>query len=352
MIEPEAFEIDGRDAGAFRLRNAGGAELRVAALGGAILSLVVPDRDGRMGDVVLGYAEPASYARNPSYLGVLCGRVANRIAGARFVIDGHEHRLDANDGANQLHGGARGFSHAVWRAEPFETRDGAGVVLEHTSPDGDAGYPGTLHARATYTLTDTNRLVVDYEATTDRPTHVSLTQHSYFNLAGHDAGDIGGHVLELRADRYLPVSASLIPTGELRDVGGTPFDFRTPTPIGARIDAHDEQLAIGRGYDHCFVVRRGAGDESEVRLAARVVEPRSGRVLEVHTSAPGVQLYTGNWLGDGVPGKGGAMYGPRAGFALETQAFPDSPNQPSFPSTLLRPGETHRSRTIYAFGVA
>ncbi|HEX6590357.1 MAG TPA: aldose epimerase family protein [Longimicrobiales bacterium] len=352
-IEAERFEVGGRDARAWRLVNGAGSTLRVAGLGGAILSLEVPDRAGRLADVVLGYAAPASYATNPSYLGVLVGRYANRIAGARFAIDGREYRLERNSGPNQLHGGVVGFSHAAWRGEPFEERGAVGVVLEYTSPDGDGGYPGSLRARATYRFTAANELMVDFEATTDAPTHVNLTQHSYFNLAGHDDGDVLGHVLVIAADRFLAADGTMIPTGELRDVTGTPFDFRAPTRIGERIAAPDEQLRIGRGYDHCFVL---ADDDATLRdetlrFAARLVDPASGRALSVHTSEPGMQLYTGNWLGDGVLGKGGTSYGRRCAVALETQHFPDSPNRPEFPSTLLRPGETYRSHTVYAFEV-
>jgi len=353
------FEVGGRALAAFRLANAAGAELRVAALGGAILSLRVPDRDGRVDDVVLGYAEPASYVSNPSYLGVIVGRYANRIAGARFAIDGTEYRVTANDGPNHLHGGARGFSHAEWQIEPFEEPGRVGLMLEHASPDATEGFPGTVHARATYTLTEQNELIVAWYATTDRPTHVALTQHSYFNLGGHGAGDVRDHVLTVAADRFLPVGSGLIPTGELRDVTGTPFDFREPRALGERIDAPDEQLRIARGYDHCFVlapaVDPGSGEPAgadELRFAARVIEPVRGRTLEVWTTEPGLQLYTGNYLGDGLRGKEGATYGARDGFALETQHFPDSPNRPSFPSTLLRPGQVYASRTVYAFGVA
>jgi len=368
-IEREGFVVGGEDLGAYRLTGATGIELRVAPLGGAILSLRVPDRAGRLDDVVLGYDAPEAYVANPSYMGVVCGRFANRIAGARFVIDGREHRLDANDGPNQLHGGSARFSHALWRLEPGESEGEPFVVLDLTSPDGAAGFPGTVHVRVTYALTRAGELLVDYHATTDQATHVNLTQHSYFNLAGHDAGDVRAHELQLRAERFLPVGDGLIPTGELREVAGTPFDFRSPTPIGARIDAVDEQIARGRGYDHCFEVQGpplagvsdggglrgspfGGTDAEGLVTAARVFEPSSGRVMTVRTSEPGVQLYTGNWLGDGVAGKGGVMYGARAGFALETQHFADSPNRPEFPSTLLRPGDEFRSRTVYAFEVA
>ena len=357
-IERERFEAGGVDVGAWRLTGRGGLRMRIGAFGAAILSLDVPDREGRHADVVLGYNASESYVRNPSYLGVVVGRYANRIAGARFGIDGREYGLDPNDGPNHLHGGSAGFSHVAWRGEAGERDGDPSVALEHTSPDGAAGYPGRVDVRVEYTLSAENRVVVDFSATTTADTHVGLAQHSYFNLAGHAAGDVLAHELEIRADRFLPVGDGLIPTGELRPVDGTPFDFRTPTPIGARIDMDDEQLTRGRGYDHCFVLRDAGVDApadgsamAGVLLAARVRDPRSGRVMLVHTSEPGVQLYTGNWLGDGLAGKGGAWYAQRAGLALETQHFPDSPNRPEFPSTLLRAGQEYRSRTVYSFEV-
>lgn len=335
------------------LRNTAGVELRVLEYGGIVQSLRVPDANGRLDDVVLGYDSADDYRDNPAYFGALVGRCAGRIAGARFALDGVEYLLAANDGANHIHGGVRGFDKATWRA----TRRGDRVLeLEHTSPEGNEGYPGTLEARVTYTLTERNQLVVDYHATADRATPVNLTHHSYFNLAGHDAGDVREHVLVIDATRYLPVDAQMIPTGELRPVAGTPFDFRTRTPIGARIEEDDAQLAIGRGYDHCFVLGAGssvgerATAEGNMRFAARVYEPSSGRVLEVWTTEPGLQLYTGNHL-EGIVGKGSVRYVARAGVALETQHFPDAPNQPGFRSVILRPGETYRSRTIFGFGV-
>ncbi|HUF13727.1 MAG TPA: aldose epimerase family protein [Longimicrobiales bacterium] len=344
------------------LRNAAGLELRVADYGGTILSLSVPDRRGRFDDVVLGFDSPEEYRDDDAYLGAIVGRFANRIGGARFVIDDIEYALAPNEPPNHLHGGARGFDDVLWGAEPFRSRRGVGLALAHASPDGDQGYPGTLRASVTYLLTDANELIVEWLATTDRPTHVNLTQHSYFNLAGHDAGDVLGHVLTIDADRYLPVDESRLPTGELRAVDRTPFDFRRPTPIGARIDHDDDQLRIGRGYDHCFVLesrREGAREpegvperdrERPLTFAARLQDPSSGRVMDVHTTEPGMQLYTGNGLSI-ARAKGGARYPARSGLALETQHFPDSPNRTEFPSTLLRPGETYRSKTVYRFGV-
>ena len=332
------------------LENAGGMQVRIAEYGGIVMSLVVPDRQGRRADVVLGYDSVEAYRDNPHHFGALVGRYANRIAGGRFVLDGVTYELATNNGPNHLHGGERGFGAVEWSAQEVRSPEGPGLSLAYTSADGEEGYPGTVHVRVDYTLTQANALVVDYRATTDRATPINLTQHSYFNLAGHGAGDVGGHLLMLNADLYVPVDETLIPTGELRPVAGTPFDFREPTPIGARIDSPDEQLRIGHGYDHCFVVTAEDEPGRWGTFAGRVFEPGSGRVMEVWTTEPGVQLYTGNYL-DGRAGKDGAHYGWRAGFALETQHFADSPNRPSFPSTILRPGEEYRSRTAYRFGV-
>ncbi len=328
------------------LRNANGMEIEVAEYGGIILSLRVPDRGGRLEDVVLGFDSVDDYvADNRDYLGALIGRYANRIARGRFNLDGELYWLKANQGPHHLHGGRKGFDTKTWTAELRD--DGAGAVaLSYTSPAGEEGYPGTLAVRVQYTITDQNRLVIDYHATTDAATPVNLTQHSYFNLSGDPGTDVLGHVVTLNADRFTPVDDTLIPTGELRSVEGTPLDFRRPTPLGARIDGPDEQLRYGAGYDHNFVLNEGPEDRP--RLAARVYDPGSGRVLTVHTTEPGMQLYTGNHL-DGVAGKWGESYGPRSAVALETQHFPDSPNQPNFPSTILRPGEKLRSRTVYSF---
>jgi aldose 1-epimerase len=333
----------------FTLTNARGLELRAATYGGIIVSLSVPDRDGRVTDIVLGHDSLEQYISDSSYFGALVGRFANRIANARFTVDGKTYRLIANDGPNHLHGGRIGFDRVVWRAAPFRTERTAGVVLGYTSPDGEEGYPGNLDARVTYTLTDRNELVVDYLATTDKTTPINLTQHSCFNLAGEGAGDdVLGHLLWINADLMTPVDETLIPTGRVAPVAGGPFDFRSPTVIGSRIASDDEQLRRGRGYDHNFVLNRGA---AELVHAARVVEPRSGRTLEVHTTEPGLHFYSGNFLDERVIGKAGRAYRHRAGLCLETQHYPDSPNQPGFPSTLLRPGAEYRSQTVFAFGV-
>lgn len=326
------------------LQNQNGLEVRVADRGGVILSLRVPDREGRLDDVVLGYESVDAYTDDPSYFGAIIGRYANRIAQGRFELDGETHALTINEPPHHLHGGRTGFDAVVWDVEAGTDADGHALDLRHTSAHGAEGYPGTLDVRARYTLTDGDELVVDYRATTDRATPVNLTQHSYFNLAG--TGDVQGHVATIHAEGFTPVDETLIPLGEIRDVAGTPFDFREPRPLGARIDADDPQLRIADGYDHNFVLSERP--DGALRLAARLEEPGSGRVLEVRTTEPGLQLYTGNHL-DGVPGKGGDRYGRHAGVALETQHFPDSPNRPEFPSTILRPGETYRSRTVFHF---
>ena len=340
----------GEAVSAYTLKNAHGIELQVLDYGGIIVSLRVPDRTGRLGDVVLGFDSLADYQRGSPYFGALIGRYGNRIARGRFSLDGRGYTLATNNGPNHLHGGVRGFDKVVWKIAPFQHADSVGLVLTYTSPDGEEGYPGTLRATVTYTLTDSNQLIFDYHATTDRATPVNLTQHSYFNLAGDGTGDILGHVVMLNADRFTPVDSTLIPTGEIRSVAGTPFDFRTPTPIGTRIDQNDPQLRFGRGYDHNFVLNKG-GKGGEPTLAARVYEPTTGRVMEISTTEPGLQFYSGNFLDGTLRGKHGVVYRHRYGFAMETQHFPDSPNEPAFPTTILRPGEEYRSRTIYRFTV-
>lgn len=328
--------------------NARGIELRVITWGGIIQSLRTPDRAGRLDDIVLGHDDVDGYGDSGAYVGALIGRYGNRIGGSRFTLDGVTHHLVANDGPNQLHGGARGFDKVTWEAMTFDRGDARGVIMNHVSPDGDQGYPGTLHARVTYTLSDSDELSVDYHATTDRPTPVNLTQHSYFNLGGGSGHDVLGHELTIHASRFTPVDGSLIPTGVLAPVTGTPFDFRTQAPIGLRIGADDEQIRRAGGYDHNFVLDR-AGDG--LVHAARLTDPDSGRTMDVHTTEPGMQFYSGNFLDGVVRGKGGRVHAYRSGLCLETQHFPDSPNQPDFPSTVLRPGKEYRSRTVFAFGV-
>jgi aldose 1-epimerase len=315
--------------------------------GGVITRIAAPDREGRVACVALGLASLADYERwKAPYFGALIGRYANRIGGARFTLDGKEYKLAANNGRNSLHGGTRGFNAAVWQVEPREAAGGIDAVLSHFSPDGDEGYPGTLRVTVTYSLTDTAEFRIDYEATTDKPTVVNLTNHTYFNLAGNGAGSVADHLLQLEADRYTPIDEAQCPTGKIASVAGTPLDFRRPVPIGARLRSAHEQMRRGYGYDHNFVLNKPPGVLS---LAARVHDPRSGRILEVLTTEPGVQFYTGNVLDGTMIGSSGGTYRQADGFALETQHFPDSPNHPEFPSTVLRPDETFRSTTVYRF---
>ena len=354
--QPFGMTHRGEAVSLYTLKNAHGMQAKVLDYGGIILSLRVPDRNGRLDDVVLGFDSLGDYERGSPYFGAIIGRYGNRIARGRFTLDGRTYTLATNNGPNHLHGGVRGFDKVIWSVTPFQRSDSVGLVMNYTSPDGEEGYPGTLRATVTYTLTDKNEFIFDYQATTDRPTPVNLTQHSYFNLAGDGKGDILGHVVTLNADRFTPVDSTLIPTGEMKSVAGTPFDFRTSTAIGARIDRNDEQLRYGRGYDHNFVLNKGGrggkgGIEGDVTLAAHVYEPTTGRVMEISTTEPGLQFYSGNFLDSTLRGKQGVVYGHRSGFAMETQHFPDSPNKPAFPSTILRPGEEYRSRTIYRFGV-
>jgi aldose 1-epimerase len=348
-VAPFGTLPSGEPVQVYTLTNANGLEVRAIDFGGVILSLRVPDREGLLDDVVLGFDELAPYTDRSPYFGSLIGRYGNRIREGRFELDGRTYALAVNNGPNHLHGGVRGFDKRLWRAEPFERAGEVGVTFSYTSPDGEEGYPGTLDVRVTYTLTDRDELAFEYHATTDRATPVNLTQHTYFNLTGDGGRDILGHELMLNASHFTPVDATLIPTGEIVHVFGGPFDFTSPTAIGARIGADDEQLRHGGGYDHNFVLN--GGPEGEMRLAARVHEPMSGRVMEVHTTEPGVQFYAGNFLDGTLTGKGGVVYRHRTGFCLETQHFPDSPNVPHFPSTILRPGEVYRSRTVYAFSV-
>jgi aldose 1-epimerase len=341
---PDSVQVDG-----YTIRNARGTSLHVITYGAIITALRTADRHGRFDDVVLGFDDLGGYLKDTPYFGAIVGRYANRIALGRFTLDGRTFQVPVNNGPNSLHGGTRGFDKVVWNATSFENDSAAGVALTHVSPDGDMGYPGRVDVRVTYTLHDRNELVVDYVATTDKPTPINLSQHSYFNLAGDGQRDILGHVLELKASRYTPVDSTLIPTGELAPVTDTPFDFRAPSAIGARIIGTHQQLVFGRGYDHNFVLDR-TGDE--VQHAARVVEPTTGRTLDVYTDQPGIQFYSGNFLDGSIRGKGDRVYAHRYGFCLETQHFPDSPNQPAFPSTILRPAERYESRTVFRFGTA
>ena len=337
---------DGREATLYKITSPTGMVMEVTNYGGIITRLTAPDRSGVFEDIVLGYDNLQDYLDETPYFGAIIGRYGNRIANGQFTLDGETYSLAQNNGENHLHGGIQGFDKVLWDAEPFSMGQEYGIVFTYESPDGEEGYPGNLSVRVTYLLTADNRVIFSYQATTDKATPVNLTQHSYFNLAGPDSDTILDHQLMLAADRFTPIDDGLIPTGELRSVEGTPFDFTSPTAIGARIDADDEQIAFGLGYDHNWVL---SDTTSQMRLAARVVEPTSGRVMEVLTEEPGIQFYAGNFLDGTLTGKDGNLYEYRSGFCLETQHFPDSPNQEAFPSTILRPGETYQTRTIYVF---
>lgn len=339
---------DGRAVEAVVLRNGNGVEAHVIALGATLQSLFAPDRKGARADIVLGYDTPQEYLDKGSYLGVSVGRYANRIANGRFTLDGETYQLETNDGPNHLHGGVEGFDRKIWTIEAAESGDEARVVLSYVSPDGEGGYPGELTARVTYSLNERNELKIEYEATTDAPTIVNLTNHAYFNLGGQ--GDVMGHRLKLKASAFTPVDETLIPTGELRKVKGTPFDFTKSTPIGERIRATtNDQIRYGRGYDHNFVIDGKAG---ELRTAAKVEDPVSGRVMELLTTAPGVQFYSGNFLDGTVAGKAGRAHRQGDAFCLEPQTFPDGPNKPDFPSARLDPGETYRNVMVFRLSAA
>jgi aldose 1-epimerase len=343
MINKQLYgtTAEGKTVEEYTLTNAHGVEIRIITYGGIITSIRVPDRDGAVANVVLGFNNLADYETRSPYFGCITGRYANRIAGGRFTLDGVEYRLATNDGPNHLHGGTVGFDKQVWAP----TVNGNSLALHYLSPDGEEGYPGNLDVTVTYTLTDDNALRVDYDATTDKPTPVTLTNHSYFNLAG--SGDIHGHRLMINADHYTPTDATAIPTGEIAPVDGTPFDFRTPRLIGPGQRSSHPQIVYGRGYDHNFVLKRP--DDGSLVLAARVSDPGSGRVMEVLTTEPAVQFYAGNFLDATLVGSGGALYRQSDGLALETQHFPDTVNHAHFPSAVLRPGETYQSTTVFKF---
>jgi aldose 1-epimerase len=336
---------DGVAVELYTLRNARGMEAQITTYGGIVRTLTAPDRRGRFDDVVLGHDRLEGYLEDTAYLGALIGRYGNRIAKGRFMLNGKVYPLATHNGPNSLHGGLKGFHKVVWKvAQAVDTPDGPRLMLTHTSCDGEEGYPGNLAVSATYTLTNDNALRLDFVATTDRDTVVNLTQHSYFNLRGK--GHILDHIVRIDGSRFTPVDSTLIPTGELRTVEGTPFDFRKPTAVGARINEENEQLGFAGGYDHNWGIDGRAG---ELRLMATVYEPETGRVLEVLSTAPGLQFYSGNFLDGAIRGKGGQAHGFRSGFCMEPQHFPDSPNQPAFPSTVLRPGETCRHTIVHRF---
>jgi aldose 1-epimerase len=347
-VDKQAFgkTEDGTVVDLYLLSNDRGVEAAITTYGGIVVRLSTPDRNGRPSDIVLGFDALDGYLKGHPHFGSIVGRYGNRIANGRFTLSGVEYKLATNDGENHLHGGLKGFDKVVWKAREVSGPDGRGVELSHLSKDGDEGYPGNLSVKVTYRLSDRNELAIDYSATTDKDTVVNLTNHTYFNLAGAGEGDILAHELMLNAARFTPVDKGLIPTGELRSVKGTPFDFTRPAAIGARINQDDEQLKIGLGYDHNFVLASGDGTLAK---AAEVYEPKSGRVLEVWTTEPGVQFYTGNFLDGSLSGKGGKVYRKRYGFCLETQHFPDSPNRPEFPSTVLKAGGMYRTKTVWKF---
>jgi aldose 1-epimerase len=333
----------------YTLRNCKDMEVKILTYGGILQEINVPDRKNKIANVTLGFDNLEDYVTKSPYFGCITGRYANRIALGQFTLDGVTYQLPINNPPNSLHGGFVGFDKHIWAATPFTTSKTVGLVLEFTSPDGDQGYPGTLTTKVTYTLTQQNEIVMDYEATTDAPTIVNLTNHAYWNLQGEGTSAIYDHVLELNAPSYTPVDPTLIPTGAIDPVAGTPFDFTKATAIGDRIRNGDEQLVIGRGYDHNWVLDRPSPTDKKLILAARVKEPDSGRVLAIYTTEPGIQFYSGNFLDGTLVGTSGHMYRQGDGFALETQHYPDSPNHANFPSTVLRPGQTYQTQTIYQF---
>jgi aldose 1-epimerase len=344
--EPFGQTKEGIPVDIYTLRNARGAEARISNYGGLVVSLKMPDRNGQMADIVLGYDNLNDYLKETPYFGALIGRYGNRIARGKFTLDGQQYTLATNNYPNALHGGNRGFDKVVWQANARKTGEGPALRLHYVSNDGEEGYPGKLSVTAVYTLTDDNALKLEFTAKTDKDTVVNLTHHSYFNLAGN--GDILNHVVMIPADKFTPVDSTLIPTGVLLSVAGSPFDFRIPTAIGARIDQDDKQLKFGGGYDHNWVINKPMG---QMGLMARVTEPTSGRVMEVLSTEPGLQFYSGNFLDGRLTGKGGWVYQFRNGFCMEPQHYPDSPNQPSFPSVVLKPGQTYHNTIIYRFSV-
>lgn len=346
-VEKELFgEFEGKKVDLYTLTNAKGLEMKVTTYGGIVTSLKVPDRNGKMGDIVLGYNNLEGYVKNNPYFGCIVGRYGNRIGKAKFLVDGKEYTLAKNNGENSLHGGIKGFDKVVWDAKAIMGDDSVGVELKYMSKDGEEGFPGNLDVTVVYTMTNDNEFKIDYFATTDKPTVVNLTHHSYWNFAGEGSGDILGHELMINADTFTPVDEGLIPTREMPTVKGTPMDFRTLTAIGARIDADYKQLKFGKGYDHNWVLNK---QQWAMTLAATLYEPTTGRLMEIYTMEPGIQFYAGNFLDGSIIGKSGKPYEFRNGLCLETQHYPDSPNKPNFPSVVLRPGEEYRTTTIHKF---
>jgi aldose 1-epimerase len=351
IVKQPFGSVDSVPVDLYTLTNSKGAEMKVMTYGGIVTSLKVPDKAGVMGDIVLGfndvggYTGPAYLKANP-YFGAIIGRYGNRIGGAKFTVEGTKCVLAANNGPNSLHGGPTGFHKRIWAAKEVKGQGSVGIELTYTSKDGEEGFPGNLAVAVTYTLTDNNELKIDYKATTDKVTICNLTHHSYFNLSGEGSGDILGTEITIPSSKYTPVDSTLITTGELADVTGTPFDFRTATAIGARVNDSNQQLKYGKGYDHNWVIdRTGPG----LVLCATAYDPKSGRAMDVLTTEPGVQMYVGNFLDGSLTGKSGKVYNFRNAFCLETQHYPDSPNKPAFPSVTLKPGDTYSTSTVYKF---
>jgi len=347
--KPYGTTADGIAVAEYTLANGAGMEVKIITYGGIIASIRVPGRDGRIGNVALGFSSLREYETKSPYFGAITGRFANRIAEGKFTLDDVTHQLDINNGPNSLHGGLKGFDKQVWAARELDRQGESALELTYHSPDGDQKFPGALDVKVVYTLTGTHELHMDYSATTDRPTIVNLTNHSYFNLKGEGEGDICDHVVMINAGRYTPVNAALIPTGEVAPVAGTPLDFRQPKPVAPDIRSDHPQIALAKGYDHNWVLDRASDDDTSLILAARVQEPESGRVLEVLTTEPAIQFYAGNFLDGSLYGPSGRAYRQGDGFCLETQHYPDSPNHPAFPSTVLRPGESYRTNTVFRF---
>ena len=344
--QPFGETADGTSVDLYTITNNNGLVTKITNYGAIVVSLIVPDKDGKMGDIVLGYDNLENYIKNDQYIGAIVGRCGNRIGNAKFTLDGVEYTLAQNNGENHLHGGIKGFDNAVWQVEEVNNADSQGLKFTYFSKNGEEGYPGNLDVTVVYTLTNNDELKIEYTATTDKPTVVNLTHHSYFNLAGVGISDILDHKLKINADKFTPVAKGLIPTGELSDVAGTPMDFRKPTTIGARINDNFKQLLLGSGYDHNWVLNDWDGT---LKLAASLYEPNSGRLLELYTTEPGMQFYSGNFINGTIAGKEGKVYQRRCALCLEAQHFPNSINIPNFPRVVLRPGETYSQTTVHKF---